>query len=483
MAMPAKGWDPNKHLRDPIGRFRLMNLRPGWHPYKVGEEIYYYYVNDLNQLSTGSTLLSMSTKGHDTVFTLPDAKAQDRVHLLGNEDGEMMSVSGKGRYASGVINHDRMAPPEDFSIQRGSYFREINHRLEHGESSFGDVPFQTSNRPDQVPYDTLNAQLAERTNAAAFEDEKSKVYDVSPMEVAEKTAEARRWYQRELKLSEGTARRMPVFVYFDKQQRLHIAPAVSGMNDDGTLKLRHSPNSRGGSPVVKLEGRDLTRIARAWQSEGIQETRMCIAGGTNVSKKGRPLNNAVYFRTEFEHPTSHEYQTVWSCIEQKNKGVDVQAAQGRYRKPDGSIDRKAFAEHLARKTAKQREAAAPYRHPKNVEEATTLLHKRWNARTIRDGQVRINPGDAKTGSPGTITVQKAHTTDVYDLNGERIGKIIRDEHAAAEYARQKRPVPGMRPTEADVTYDKASRSWKVARNDGSVDTIPATIDYSPKTRA
>lgn len=480
----AKAWDPKQHLRDPIGRFRYMGLRPGWHPYKVGASIYYYYVNDLKQLSTGSTLLAMSSKGENTVFTSPEADAVDRIHLIGNENGELMGVAGKGRFASGVINHDKMAPPENFSLIRGSQYRDINKRLEPDQTSFGGTPFQTSDRLNTAgePYDVVNAQLAERTNAKAFTDKNSKVYGVDTGDLAGRVADARNYYRTQFQVTEGEARKLPVFVYFDGKHNLHVEPSVKGFKDDGSPIFRRSPNSHGGSPTVKLECQDITRISRAMQTEGIDNVNMVIAAGTSTYKSGRSMNNAIYLRTDFENPRSHEYQTVWSCIENKGAGIKEEASVGRYRKPDGSLDKKAWREHLARKTMAQRKAAKPYWNPRNSEEATTLLHKRWNNRTIRDGQVRLNPPNPDTGVHGSITITRPHVDDSFDMRGERLSRHIKDRQGALDYAKQNIPHPGPRPTEDDVTIDHKTHQYVVRYEDGTVGYVPMTIVYNQKKK-
>ena len=89
-------WTPATQPRDPLGRFRKTNLVPGEYTYTTRSGIVKkYYVNDMNQLADGSTILHMSAQGK--VFS--SFKTQnpiERIHIIGNSDMEQMAVAASG---------------------------------------------------------------------------------------------------------------------------------------------------------------------------------------------------------------------------------------------------------------------------------------------------------------------------------------------------------------------------------------------------
>ena len=71
------------------------------------------------------------------------------------------------------------------------------------------------------------------------------------------------------------------------------------VNGDNLVAMvpRRSPNTHGGSGSVRLRGRDLTRMTRAMQKDGLKSVDFTVSGGTKVSaKSGKPLQNALHFR-------------------------------------------------------------------------------------------------------------------------------------------------------------------------------------------
>ena len=152
-------WTPATQPRDPLGRFRKTNLVPGEYTYTTRSGIVKkYYVNDMNQLADGSTILHMSAQGK--VFS--SFKTQnpiERIHIIGNSDMEQMAVAASGETTFGVINHSKAAPPDVFSLNRGHDFEPVSSNLPDGETAFGGHAAQISGRPDRKTYDTLNCLL------------------------------------------------------------------------------------------------------------------------------------------------------------------------------------------------------------------------------------------------------------------------------------------------------------------------------------
>ena len=137
-------WTPATQPRDPLGRFRKTNLVPGEYTYTTRSGIVKkYYVNDMNQLADGSTILHMSAQGK--VFS--SFKTQnpiERIHIIGNSDMEQMAVAASGETTFGVINHSKAAPPDVFSLNRGHDFEPVSSNLPDARPPSEDMPHRSA---------------------------------------------------------------------------------------------------------------------------------------------------------------------------------------------------------------------------------------------------------------------------------------------------------------------------------------------------
>lgn len=443
--------------RNPIGQWTSFKVGPGWHTYKGRSgQVNWYYVNDLNQMVDCENMLTYGSRGQ--VFSSVNAEPLERTHLMATEDEELMSVAATDHATVGVIYHDKTAPKDEFSLSRGSKFEPAPIHPD-GETVFGGEPDQLTDRKDGRTYNTLNAQKAQDINRQAFEAENAKVFTLNPGEFAEKAVEVRHKYEDMLHISRQKAAKMPVYAYVktnkDGRNELVMVPAVKGIDENGNLITRRSPNSHGGSPVVKLRLEDITRHTRSMQADGLDRMEFCISGGTNLSKKGRPLNNALHFRKNFDSPKNGQNVTVWGTIEQTNKGVEERPAGERFTRPDGTIDMEAKRASQARATERRRKAAKKYANPKTDEQATTLLQTRYANRNINDADVHVRKN-------GEIVYTKSPNMDaVFDSRGERIGfeaKTTEGFQKLYNHGREKKiPIQNIQRT-TDGNYCITSRS-------------------------
>ena len=415
-------WDPRKHPRDPSGRFRCASLAPGKHMYRGrGGEMKEYWINDMGQMEAGSYLLPMAAEGR--VFgSFKDERPLERIHIMGTDDQEQMAVAASDNFTCGVINHDKAAPPEQFSFNRGHEFQPVGN-LPEGETAFGGRAAQLTDRKDGKTYDTLNAQLAEKINRQAFDAPDAKPFHADPADFAEGAVQARHEYQR-MGFSESDARDMPIYLYAKKNGEIVVKPAYR-IDDFGNPVRIKSPNSHGGSGTVMLRGGDVTRMTRAMQREGLDDVTFSISGGTNLNKSGRPLNNALHFRVDnFEHSTTHDQITMWGTIEQHNHGVEKVKSSSAFRDSSGRIDtakQKEYWEGVARTRDK---AAARYRNPTNVQDAAKLIRRKYGS--------RIDPSQVEMREAGHFAVHTGDFTKV--CNSE--GKCVATEPYTAEGWRQ-----------------------------------------------
>lgn len=458
-------WDSSRHLRRPDGRFRPMNLAPGMYEYERGGSIHHYYVNDLNQLADGSSILSMSARGN--VFgSFKDERPLERIHLMGTEDGELMAVSASERSTFGVVNHSKDAPPEAFSLNRGSKWQPVSENLPEGETAFGGRAAQLADRRDGKTYDTISALKAEEVNRQAFESPAARVFSASPDEFADAAVSARKFYQDKMGLDAKTAADMPVYVYVNGSTgELSVTPAYRGVNEDGTYIKAHSPNTKGGSASVKLRGADITRMARSMQDEKLGSVKFSISGGTNVSKTGKPLNNALHFRSDYENAYSHDSITMWGTVEQHNKGVVKTRAKNSFRRPDGTVDTAKYREYRKQLDAKRQEAAKPYANPTNPEQAARFLRRRY-------GSTRVGADDIAMRDGGRFALKGPHQNLVYDGSGKGVGVEINDSTGAAMYAAKRHP-NNPAPSASDVSYNKGTGVYSVKLWDGTTERFNA----------
>lgn len=409
--MKAIKWDASKHPRDRLGQFRRVDLKPGEHQLiRKGEVVGMYFINEVGQLENGSQILHHAAQGQ-VMGSFKDDRPLERIHIVGTEDGEQMAIAASGNTTFGVINHDKAAPPEAFSFNRGHDFQTVGN-LPEGETAFGGAAARLSGRPDGQTYDTLTAQKAQRINEEAFNSPNSRICHADPGEIAQKTSEARHYYMDKLGMSESEARNAPVYVYADKKGDIHIKPAYK-VDDFGNLKFVRSPNSHGGTPTVKLDSGELTRMTRAMQADGIDEVSFTVSRGTNISKTGKPLNNALHFRKEnWENPSSGDQTTMWGTIEQKNQGVQRVAATGPLRNPDGSLNEARYAEYRQKVQEVRDRAAAPFRNPKDADTAAKLIRR-------KTGDFRIPTESVSKTTDGNFTAVTNKGMGVkFDGNGD-----------------------------------------------------------------
>ena len=435
-------FDPTKHLRDPLGRFRKMNLAPGWHSYRKGDEIRKYYINDMNQLADGSNLLHMSAQGK--VFgSVANQDPIERIHIIGTDDMEQMAIAASGETTFGVINHDKAAPPEPFSLNRGHEFQPVGENLPEHETSFGGRAAQLTDRKDGKTYNTLDAQKAEQTNRAAFDDPDARIYSANPSDFAEGAVEARHFYEKEFGLSESEAREMPVYVYADKDGNVQVKPAYKaervpmeelGMKPDDpapegfrsvdgelvAFVATRSPNTHGGSGTVRLRGSDVTRMSRAMQKDGLDSVNFTISGGTKVSEKtGKPLQNALHVRQSYRNEYSHDDVTVWGSIEAKQYGAEPIKSRRQFN------DEQGYRKYMDGVREVRNRAASKYTNPPNPETAAKLLR-------VKYGTNRYYSSDIEMRENGfAVKSADGHTSKISNSEGVCVGMEARDEEGFA----------------------------------------------------
>lgn len=443
-------WTPATQPRDPLGRFRKTNLVPGEYTYTTHSGIVKkYYVNDMNQLADGSTILHMSAQGK--VFgSFKTQNPIERIHIIGHSDMgymEQMAVAASGETTFGVINHSKAAPPDVFSLNRGHDFQPVDSNLPDGETSFGGRAAQITGRPDGKTYDTLNAQKAEQANLAAFADLDNRVYSADPGDFAEAAVQARHYYEKEFGLSESQAREMPVYVYADKNGDVTVKPAYKpesvpmselGMqpgdpvpegfhvNGDNLVAMvpQRSPNTHGGSGSVRLRGRDLTRMTRAMQKDGLKSVDFTVSGGTKVSaKSGKPLQNALHFRADYMNPHSGDDITVWGSIEAKQYGTQPVKARREF------TTNEEFQDYTRKVQAVRERAAAPYVDPQSPQAAAKLLRAKYGTNRFYSSDIQMR--DGKEGVAFAVNTPGGHARMLSNGNGVCIGKEPADAEGFA----------------------------------------------------
>lgn len=460
-------WTPGTQPRDPIGRFRKTNLVPGWYEYERGGEIHHYYINDLKQMSDGMRSLEMGARAvnGNQFDKLDETAAIERVHMVASMDDELMYVSADRGRICGVIQHDTVAPPEPFSMSRLNLeARPVSDNLPADETAFGGRPAKLSGRPDGRTYDMLAAQEGEALNRKAFENPMAHTCEMEPRELAEKAIEARHWYQERIvkpkrdksgnvvkdmkgnvvyrPLRADEARELPVYAYVDgKTGEFKVIPAMRVSKDGTEVFDKGYPNTRGGGAVVKLTGGDITRMSRALEADNVGKTAFTITSGSNLSKTGKPLNNALHYRTEVTNDRTGRSSTVWGTVENEQKGAKIVEAQNRYIKPDGTIDATKIMTDRKKNLQLRVERAKPHMNPKDSTQASALLHHRHGG--------YYAPEDIQLEN-GTLRLKERHRTTIFDQSGEIVGREYDDIKGFANMFNSGR-APGDRVSESRIS--------------------------------
>lgn len=404
--------------RDPFGRWIKTDLVPGEYTAttKSGRSVK-YWVQDRDRLSAGSSVLNMAAhaKAGNQYTKLDEATADERIHILATDDGEEMAVAASHTTTFGFITHGKEASEDCFSVSRGSEFMPTSAHLADDETAYGGRKAKLNGRKDGKQYDTLNTRRAEECNRSAFEDADAQVWPATPETFRLGAVQVRHWYQSQ-GVSESKARDMPMHVSVDAKGNLRFEPAMKP-GKDGKFTYRHSPKAKDGS-TVKLRVGEVTRMAGAMERDGVKNLNFSITRGTNVSRKGRPIGNALHFRADYTQPRSNASVTMWGTIESKSEGAMPEPARNQLLGADGRPDPDKVARFERNRTEFRRRRAVPFHNPKDRETASTLMLRRWH-RDVPEDHIRL-------GSDGSFLVKEDGNDDYlqrYLPNGERSVKV------------------------------------------------------------
>lgn len=460
-------YTPRTQPRDPIGRYIRTDLKPGWYEYERGGEIHHYYLNEMNQLSDGHRMLTMGAQAlpGNQSGKLDEQDAIERVHAVSSNDGELMYVSADENRTCGVIQHDTIAPPEPFSLSRYDLENKpVSENLPADDTAFGGRGAASHGRADGRTYDMLAAQEAESLNDAVFRNPDAHVCEADPAQLAQAAIAARHWYQenalkpdldrhgRQKTNPDGTpkwrhmredeARDQPVYVFVDGD-RLRVAPAMRVVDGGKGLAAKGSPHPKRSGGTVKLTGRQLTRMAGALEYDGVKSCRFAITSGSNLSKNGTPLNNALQYRTTVTNGRSGRTSTMWGTVENHQKRVKPVEARNRFSDENGRVDPRRVIEYRREKTQEGRRRAERYHNPKDGGQASSLLHYRYGGYYAEQ--------DITVGGDGTFTLDepRRHQRTTFAPDGEQLRTEYTDGKGFLNYYNRGRE-PGAKITAARV---------------------------------
>ena len=103
------------------------------------------------------------------VFSKVDDPAIMRVHMMSDDDGNLMSVAGSEHGAFIVTDHNTDGFDVPHSLSRGNAYQPQPQNLAEGETAWGGRAAALTGRSDGKTYNTLNARRAAAANEAAFE--------------------------------------------------------------------------------------------------------------------------------------------------------------------------------------------------------------------------------------------------------------------------------------------------------------------------
>lgn len=486
-------WNSADHPRDPYGRFASKSLMLGagagasaWEGPNGAklQRICDQYANDPATLNPGNAILHMAARGK--VFSKVDDPAIMRVHMMSDEDGNLMSVAGSDHGAFIVVDHNADGFDAPHSLSRGNAYQPQPQNLAEDETAWGGRAAALTDRSDGKTYNTLDARRAAQVNEAAFEDPGAQVCTIDPGDLADRVADVRRFYEDKLGMSRSEAENTGVYVYINGNGEMCVRPSVVPSEEHpGERRIVKSPNPKSGDKKktgghsVKIPAKDITRMARAMQAEpGMDSVEFTVSHGTSASGVG----NALHFRSNYVSPTNHHEITMRGTVENSSNGTDVVAARSGVANPDGTMNFEKRRELEAKRAERHRKEAEPYRHPKSTEDAERFWRKLHGSNRNTPGHTELLEGDRftfRTGS-GYDTVFSGDT-------GRAVGINISSKQGAAFHAMNVRH-GGIMPTEDQITVRKG-KPRKTKRDipdvytvhwaDGKVDRF--TSDGEPYT--
>lgn len=412
--------------RDIIGQWRDSNMTAGKHEVvdRWGRS-HTYFVNEMGKLSTGSTLLGVAAKGR-VMSSIKDDTPEERVHLMNDQDGNLMAVAASNEGVFAVVNESRPGPEEPMSITRGNRFQPTSMHIDdldekgRHHTEYGGRAAKMAERSDGKTYDTLSVYNAQKDNETAFRTanrEAGNVHEnVSPAELAEKTVAARHAYMQ-MGLTEGQARNREVMVYFDHEGNLNVEPAamLDAENNQmvAALPAYDNPSYTEGSGVATVRLGQLTTMSRAMQAEHLNSVDMAISSGTQVDMNGQHMRNALHFQADTTNARSGDSIRVWGTVEQGSEGA-YRRRSGRERDYGGlSWAAQQKAKHQAGTDELRRRGMRDPEHPANEREMAQVLSVRRGVSVSADGIHRVKEHE--------WSVPNEHGDQRYDSSGEFLG--------------------------------------------------------------
>lgn len=421
--------------RTPDGRYWFIGMQKGWYQYvKRNGDVASFYLNNEEQMDSGFAILGMAA--HGKTMEGAGGNPYERIHLTSTDDGEQLMYAASENGAFGVINHSQPGPDGDMSCVRRHDYLPVSDKLPDDATSMGGRMALDSGRG----HPSIDARRNEEVNRQAFEADNAKIYTIDPQDLAQAQVDARHEYER-MGYTNGEARSAPVYMYVDKHGRPKIKP-VYGLDKDGNLKKKRSPNTHGGSNAVMLDGDEVTRISRAMEREGLHDVDVTISQGTT------PRKNALHFRADYENATTRDSVTMWGSVERVNAGTVVSDP----RRPD----LQEVTEHHRQADMIRDRAAEPFRNPRTVEDATRLLRHTYdgsdrNRRYIRTDDVELSSErvDGRDVPRVILHDGSGDVDSVYDENGRHVRDVARTANGFADVYNPNQP-PNMRVNVEDV---------------------------------
>lgn len=469
-------WNSADHPRDRYGRFASKSLRLGdgqtleWGGPNA-EHLSYIcnmYGNNPATLNPGNAILHMAARGQ--VFSKVDDPAIMRVHMMSDDDGNLMSVAGSEHGAFIVTDHNADGFDVPHSLSRGNAYQPQPQNLAEDETAWGGRAAALAERSDGKVYNTLDARRAAEANEAAFEAPGAQVCTIDPGDLADRVADVRRFYEDKCGMSRHEAENTGVYVYINGNGEMCVRPSVTpSEKEPGKTRIVKSPNTKSGNKQgghsVKIPAKDITRMARAMQEEpGMDSVEFTVSHGAQAPGDGKRISNALHFRSNYVSPTNHHEITMRGTIENSSHGTDEVRARSKVANPDGTMNFEKRRELESKRAARRRKDAEPYRHPKTTADAERFWRKLHGRNQNTPGRAELLEDDRftfRTGS-GYDTVFSGDT-------GRAVGVSISSKQGAAFHAMTMRH-GGIMPTEDQISVRKG-KPRKTKRDTPDVYTV------------
>ena len=141
---------------------------------------------------------------------------------------------------------------------------------------------------------------------------------------------------------------------------------VPDEKNPGQMRLIKTPNTKSGTKAGGHAVKIPAMTSPAWRAPCRRNPAWTMWNspsphGTQTTGNGKPIGNALHFRSNYVSPTNHHEITMRGTIENSSHGVDEVQARSKVANPDGTMnfEKRRELDFQARRTPAQGRGTVP----------------------------------------------------------------------------------------------------------------------------